>query len=160
LGTYDVAQICENGHVITTSLRSSPEFGRKFCEKCGAPTLDACRECSAPILGYYDVPGVISIGRHYDRPNFCRECGAPYPWMRSARDEWKSLAELVQGLTNHEREQLAAAVDDLVIDTPRTDGAVARVKLLAPKLGAEVWGAMKAILINVGTEAAKKGLGL
>ena len=158
MGTYDVAQICENGHVISHGLKKQPAASRKFCEECGAPTLSACPQCEAHIPGDYIAPNYYSTS--YPRPSFCGECGTPYPWTRKAVDEFKGLAALVEGLDAEEREQLAATVDDLVADSPRTEGAVVRLKLLVPKLGGEAWGAMKAILINVATEAAKKQMGL
>lgn len=156
LGKYNVAQICENGHVVIAWLDAAPESGRKFCETCGAQTIEACKNCDA------DIPGTLkdTVVLSYDRPSFCGECGASYPWMQSAIDELKSLTELAEGLKEEQRAQLRAAIDDLVVDTPRTKGAVAKVKLLAPKLGKEVWEAMRGILVDVATEAAKKEMGL
>jgi hypothetical protein len=39
---YDVAQICENGHVISSYHLSYPESSQKYCDKCGAPTIIGC----------------------------------------------------------------------------------------------------------------------
>jgi len=36
---YDVAQICENGHVISSYHLSYPESSQKYCDKRGAPTI-------------------------------------------------------------------------------------------------------------------------
>ena len=156
---YDVAQICENGHIITSTLSSYPRHGRKFCEKCGAPTIYACPKCNKPIPGYYRVAGVISSST-IELPGFCGECGAPFPWAETALSELHEIAKMVDGLSDEERDQLQAAIDELVKDTPRTERAALTMKTLAPKLGQEAWGAMRAILVSVATEAAKRGMGL
>jgi hypothetical protein len=156
MGSYNVAQICTNGHVVIAWVDEAPESGRKFCETCGAPTITACPTCNA------NIPGTLKevLLPDYDRPSFCGQCSAPYPWTQSAIDELKSLTELAEGLNENQRSQLSAAIDDLVVDTPRTQGAVAKLKLLTPKLGKEVWEAMRGILVDVASEAAKKGMGL
>lgn len=159
MGTYDVAQICENGHVITDQLRSYPEQGKSFCDRCGAPTLSQCRQCAAEIPGHYEREWAIAAA-WYVRPSFCRGCGRPYPWTQTAIEEAKKLTALAEKLSQRERDQLASDIDDLVCDTPRTQGAILRLKLLPPKLGTEVWGAMKVILVNVATDVVKKELGI
>jgi hypothetical protein len=159
MGQYDIAQICENGHIITSMFQSYPEFGRKFCQECGAPTIIACPKCSKPIRGYYRVEGFLGSSE-IDLPNFCGECGAPYPWTETALSELHEIARMVEGLRDEERDRLEAAIDDLVRDSPRTERAVLIVKTIAPKLGQEAWGAMKALLVSVATEAAKRGMGL
>ena len=160
MGHYDVAQVCENGHVITAYFSSSPEHGKKFCDKCGAATLSQCPQCSTPIQGEYHGEVIFIGGPAFKAPRFCRNCGAAYPWTQSAMESLNSLTELADKLSAKERDQLRLAIDDLVRDTPRTQGAIATVKILAPKIGQEVWTGMKSILIEIATESAKKGLGL
>ncbi len=67
---------------------------------------------------------------------------------------------MVDGLNDEERQRLEAAIDELVKDSPRTERAALTIKTLAPKIGQEAWGAMRAILVSVATEAAKRGMGL
>lgn len=50
---YDVAQICINGHVVTSALERNPELGKKFCQKCGEPTISKCPNCGQSIQGLY-----------------------------------------------------------------------------------------------------------
>jgi hypothetical protein len=33
------------------------------------------------IRGRYYVPGVIGVGHEYHPPDFCEDCGAPFPWL-------------------------------------------------------------------------------
>ena len=51
----DTAQICTNGHIINSVSISHPEYNRKFCDKCGAPTITNCQKCNSPIKGYCHV---------------------------------------------------------------------------------------------------------
>lgn len=48
---YDVAQICTNGHSITSALATVPGAAKKFCDECGAETIFACPNCEHPIRG-------------------------------------------------------------------------------------------------------------
>jgi len=156
---FDVAQVCENGHVITTIIRSSPQVGRQFCTACGAPTLQACRQCGEPIPGEYHTPGFL---RHvtYTPPKYCGACGKPFPWTETTLSELREFAKTVDGLSDEDRKSLEEAIDDLARDTPRTERAALTVRLLVPKLSQEAWSAMRAILVSVATEAAKRGMGL
>ena len=76
---HDVMQVCLNGHQITSSLRSNPEFGQKYCKHCGAETISTCKNCKTDIRGEYFTPGVISLQPTHI-PEFCLGCGEPYPW--------------------------------------------------------------------------------
>jgi hypothetical protein len=46
---YDVAQICPNGHVITSVAGSYPQHRQQFCEKRGEPTLMNCPKCDVSM---------------------------------------------------------------------------------------------------------------
>lgn len=85
---YDVQQICLNGHQVTDCLRSSPENSKKFCDQCGAKTIDKCQNCGEPIRGYKHVFGVVSLNRKKVAvPKMCHNCGAPFPWIESLPDD-------------------------------------------------------------------------
>lgn len=83
MGTYDVMQVCENGHKITHSYVNYPEHRQSACDQCGADTIHRCPECDEPIRGKYLVEGVASVGGP-DPPDNCHECGEPYPWNNEA----------------------------------------------------------------------------
>ena len=72
-------QVCLNGHQITSSLRSNPELGQKYCDRCGAETISRCKNCKTDIRGEYFVPSVISL-HPVPVPEFCLGCGESYPW--------------------------------------------------------------------------------
>jgi hypothetical protein len=79
MGYYTGAAVCTRGHAITKDVRRMEVAKR--CPDCGAAVLTACRECGARIRGDYHSPGVVAIGFPYDRPKFCDDCGAPFPWV-------------------------------------------------------------------------------
>ena len=76
---YDIMQVCVNGHQITSTLKSHPNDDKKHCPSCGAITISNCQKCDADIQGYYHTPGVAILAGT-PIPEFCHECGAPYPW--------------------------------------------------------------------------------
>lgn len=78
---YDVMLVCENGHKITSSLKSSPEYYVERCSKCGTKTLSKCPSCNEDIKGYHHIPGVLG-GGSIPIPDYCHKCGKPYPWQR------------------------------------------------------------------------------
>ena len=80
MGTYDVMQVCLQGHKITERYQSSPEHRQDYCEDCGSETITSCQECGAEIEGHYDVEGVVAPSDK-DVTSYCHDCGEPYPWM-------------------------------------------------------------------------------
>jgi len=154
---YDTAQICLNGHVITTMLDFSPQSAQKHCTICGSPTITACLECNAKIRGYYNVPGVIGFF-DYDEPSFCYNCGKPYPWTISGLKAASELADELDGLSQDEKKQLKDSFPDLVSNTPQTVVSETRFKKLMKKAGSEAYSSMKSILLDIVTEAVKKSI--
>jgi len=114
---YDTAQICTNGHVINSQSVYRPEHNKKFCDKCGAPTITNCQNCNSPIKGYYHVPPVGTT-KYTDLPlpSFCPVCGEPYPWTEAKLKAAKELTDLLEDLSPEEREILKKSFDDIVLD--------------------------------------------
>jgi hypothetical protein len=74
-----------------------------------------------------------------------------------------TAAEYADGLsqlTQAEKAELKGTLIDLTADTPRTPLAVSRFKKIMGKVGPVAFDAFSKILVNVLTEAAKKGAGL
>jgi len=168
---YDVAQVCLNGHLISDHAQSRPEFSKKFCPDCGAETVTQCPDCGQTIQGAVHSTYLTGGSRYLGRPPvqrtmttsgsvraFCHACGKPYPWTRAGIETAKALALEFEELNDAERIQLQASIDDLVTDTPKTNVAVVRFKKLMPKVGKHGADALKAILIDLIAEGAKKAL--
>lgn len=169
--TYDVAQVCLNGHMVTDRLQSRPEMARNFCSQCGAQTISACQGCKESIPGA--LISTTTVGSYYMRrpprvqqfavrdgavAGFCHGCGKPYPWTASAVTAAKTLADELEELTDAEKLLLRGSIDDLVSDNPQTSVAVLRFKRLMPKIGKHAAEGFKDILINVLSEAVRKQL--
>ena len=152
---YDVAQICQNGHVANSTTRNMPEFNQKFCEKCGSATITNCPECKSPIRGSYWGGGLT--GR-YMTPSFCINCGQPFPWTKSKLQAAHELAQELDNVTEEDRAILHQSIDDLVKDTPSTTVAATRFKKIMVKVGQGAASMFREILVDVLSEAAKKAL--
>ena len=150
---YDIAQICINGHVINSCSVSTPHINRKFCQRCGSPTITACQYCSAKIKGSY-LTNISTSG--FTRPSFCSDCGKPYPWTEAKIQAAHDLAKELENITKEEREILHRSIDDMVTDSPRTELAVTRfIKLLA-KVGEPAARALRELIIEIASSAAVK----
>lgn len=158
-GIFNTAQVCTNGHTITSAIQEAPERMSKFCSTCGAPTIMACQTCSTALRGYYDANGVLVLD-DYHPPRFCHECSRPFPWTEARVAALLQLTQEFEGLTDADREALRTGIDDLIRETPRTEVAAVRVKKILRKVGDGVLQAFKNLAVEVLTESAKKALGL
>ena|SRR5438093_3649815 len=156
LGGYDIAQVCLNGHVTNPSSQRFPERDRAYCTDCGQPTIQACQECGGAIRGRYSARGLITTGYH--RPAFCHSCGKPYPWTARSLEAARELAQEMEGLSSEEQATLAGTLDDLLTETPRTQVQATRFKRLLAKAGKGTAEALRKIMVDVMSEAAKKAI--
>lgn len=154
MNDYDIAQICINGHVITSALNKFPQFGKDFCDQCGVSTIKECQYCHSHIQGLYHGGG-LSLSPFLP-PSFCYNCGKPYPWIEAKLNAAKELSDEISGLSESEREILKKSLDDIVVDTPQTSVSALRFKKLAAKAGVEAANALRNILIDIASETAKK----
>jgi hypothetical protein len=154
---YDTAQICLNGHHITSTAHSSPEFCKQRCPKCGEKTITNCPACEEIIQGFCHIPGVIHTSSG-ETPSFCHACGKPYPWTLSRLQAAQSLADEMDSLTDAEKITLKSTLDDLIRDTPQSAVAVVRFKKLAAKGSSQVGQAFRDILVDIVSETVRKGL--
>lgn len=152
---HDVAQICLNGHVINSSAKASPEFSKKFCDRCGALTVTQCGHCNGDIRGTYHMPGVVA-SFHFHAPAFCAGCGAAYPWTETTLQAARDLTNELGGLNEAEKEALSKSLDDLVRDSPQTQVAATRLKRLLPKIGREGAATLRDLLVDIASETAKR----
>ncbi len=152
---YDVAQICPNGHVITSMAHDLPNHTQDHCDKCGAPTIVACPACSTAIRGYYHIPGVLG-GAEFSAPAYCYKCGEPFPWTQMALVAAQELADTLGQLSPEERSDLKESIGHLLRETPRTRVAETKFKRFMQKAGRETYDGMKSILTDVVSETVRK----
>lgn len=154
---YDLAQICENGHVANSMARDYPVSNRAHCDKCGSRTITTCPACETGIRGEYHVPGVVGFSR-YKAPAFCYKCGKPFPWTSAALCAAEELADEMDALSDDEKESLKKSLPDLVRETPRARLAETRFKRFMKKAGSEGIEGMRGILTDFVSETVRKTL--
>ena len=160
MGTYDVAQICLNGHTITSRAASKPELQCKACPDCGAKTITACPECKTRIRGEYDVEGIWIMGSTFTVPKYCHNCGSPFPWTKDQLEAIKLLLDEDEDLATETKSRALEVLPDLLADTPKTELAAARWKKLLGGTSKLIGDSIRGIFVEIGTEAALKLLGL
>ena len=153
----DTALICENGHVINSSMRTYPVNNTEYCKECGAKTISECKYCGTEIQGNEFIPGMMSIG--YEHPKFCHQCGKPYPWTELEIQSARELIELT-GLQAEEKEAFKDAIGNIITDTPKTKAATAKIKFYLGKVGDGLRNDIKDVIATIGTEVALEAMGL
>lgn len=150
--SYDIAQICLNGHVVNHSTQRRPEANRKHCSRCGAETITDCPRCNDSITG-------MSYGRgpaYYERPAYCSSCGGAYPWTEARLKALEEFAE--EQIAEEDRNRFADIIENLVSETPRTPLAVERMKKLLEKVGPAASEMVRKLTTDLLSEAMKKAI--
>ncbi|MDP4146091.1 MAG: DUF2321 domain-containing protein [Bacillota bacterium] len=154
---YHTAQICLNGHIITDSYDSSPALSQKFCDECGSETITQCPNCHSNIRGDYEVSGICYLGSTMQKaPSYCYNCGESYPWTREALSSIAELLLLESSLSDQELISLQSDLSSLLSDTPKTKLVATKLKLALTKTSSVVSSAIRDILVDIASEAAKK----
>ena len=155
MGQHDVAQVCPNGHVANDSSQRHPEFNKEYCDRCGEKTITTCPECNSPIQGDYHAEGVISIGGEFDPPAFCQHCGHAFPWTE--RKQQAAIELFIEDNQSEEdQQQFRESVDQITKDTPQAQVASKRIVRLLGTIGKQSASAIRDILVDIASEAAKK----
>ncbi len=93
MATQDVMQVCMKGHVITDALKASPSRAKSHCPECGQKTTSACPACGKDIPGTMHFEGAVT-GPLTTAPEYCDNCGEPFPWTAAQKPEVKEAAEV------------------------------------------------------------------
>lgn len=154
MDTYDVALVCQNGHVINEFAASMPQFSKKFCTECGGLGISKCPGCTTPIqgsCGSFEVPDDTP----FHAPNFCHECGKPYPWTVARIQAAQQLVDMAAASAS-DKESLKNGVPALLTNTPQTPVVAAKWKQFLLGAGKQVADAGRDILVDVVSESVKK----
>ena len=158
MGTYDIAQICLNGHVLTTTVNTSPERTAKHCKKCGEATITACPSCNAAIRGFYHIQNVVRMRASYSVPSFCHNCGKPYPWTERKLQAAEELINELEEISDVEKKKAIDSLPDLMTETPGTELAVSRFKRLYDKVPLSLKETFRKLVVDISAEAIKKSM--
>lgn len=139
--------ICENGHLETSILENEEPYYITYCRDCGKKFVDSCSKCNSKIIGGYvwskigyycmDDPVYEDVyEKNNYRPNYCHECGAPYPWVEKKLNDLKEILELQNEEINSELQtKIFTTVEALVGEkNPETSSGITKLKLLLEKL--------------------------
>ena len=155
---YQTAQICLNGHCITSAFETNPLDRQPFCDQCGAKTITECPSCRAKIRGEY-TPGNDSSffgGFGYTVPAFCSQCGAPFPWTQTAIEVATALISEEVELPSNDREALIEVLPAVIAETPKTNLAAVRFKKALSVAGKYTADGLRQFTIDFGCELFKK----
>ncbi|WP_186433609.1 DUF2321 domain-containing protein [Lactobacillus jensenii] len=122
--------VCLNGHKITDSATANESQIIKFCEKCGAKTIEECPNCHKYIEGnrkYDDI--VLGYTGPKEIPAYCKFCSNPFPWTQASMN---SMTELIQlsDLNSNSKEVLKNTIPDMMVETPRTQLSAVKWKTI------------------------------
>ena len=149
---------CTNGHKIS-DLLETPHYAYKCCEKCGKQIITTCPSCNEPIRGRVKSDFLL-VAPEATVPAYCRKCGAPYPWTESALEAMELVLKEDDRCTDVEKAGLIEVLPDLLDDTPKTKLAALRFQKFTGKCGTFVAESLRDLIVQVGSAAALKLLGL
>jgi hypothetical protein len=144
--TFDVMQVCENGHKITDCYKNNLEERSNFCCECGAATLTACPSCGKNIDGALqkiemrprsvsEARNSLSVGSQKmirsipaEVPKYCKYCGKPYPWTeKKIQNAIQFLMESGE-LNSQEKETIGQDVENITKEVPETKLSANKLK--------------------------------
>lgn len=157
VGSYDLMQVCMNGHQITGFARVSPQFRKQHCTECGAPTITSCPSCDAEMLGHFTIPGIYANAEK-PTPNNCHECGVAFPWRQQAIDA--AIEALQMGLDGQDAADAVDLLPLVISDGPRVELSSFKLSRLMGKMTKPFYDVSLKVVSDVLSETAKKALGL
>lgn len=150
----DVAQVCLNGHATNPSTQLHPEHNVAHCPDCGAATIMQCPACQTSIRGKIHEHLYIS----WTPPRHCHKCGAPYPWTAARIASLSDLIDMAD-LDDNNKNALKRDVPDLIVETPRTRVAAARMARFLRAAGTAYTRAIRGAFAEVACDVAKEAIG-
>jgi hypothetical protein len=162
MGDNGIAQICLNGHIITSKANDSV-IQQSFCSVCGQTVINKCHNCNTPIKGSYREVSVIDPPfwypkTIYGKPLYCYNCGLPFPWTERSKEAAFELIEIADTLNTTEKNDLKASINDLMVESPKTNISTIKFKTYFAKLGSELGKGLKEIIIDLLSETVKKSI--
>lgn len=156
MGHYAKGQVCLAGHEITGDISMGGAV--PFCAECGNKTITCCPSCKGSIRGYY--VGDFASSLIWEVPAHCIHCGTPFPWTAAKLNAVTELAEAIEELTNHERQQLAELMPHLITESARTQPAGFKVAAILTRLKGPARETFRSLLNDIAVDAGRAALGL
>ena len=150
------AKICIQGHVIDYGVEKiSP-----FCSICGSEVLSKCLSCGYHIRGSHKLFGFYAElqeaeEENMEYPNYCYNCGDPFPWTKSLLDNAVEILALDSQWDDNFMQIISSSIPDLLVSTPSSAIAVAKYNINIEKFTLPVRNAMYQLLFEVVSESVK-----
>jgi hypothetical protein len=155
--TWDTAEICLNGHVITSRYEDMPHYRSDHCQECGEVTIHACAVCSAPIRGH--LRGSFDVSASTPKL-FCHKCGKPFPWTERRLIAAKELASQSAALSDDELKTFGQSLEELTKQTPLIAVAARKLRPLVSKMEPTLAAAIREVVVSLLSGEAKRIAGL
>jgi hypothetical protein len=139
-----------NAQLLDVDADGNPIPLPKFCADCGSKTMSKCHGCGAYIQH--------KNSRVHYVPNYCTECGEPFPWVSNALQELGRVTDEAKELTEEEKDALKRAYPELTKNTSKTRGAIETMKVYCTKFSPSAMAIVRTVLVNVMTDEGKQGL--
>ena len=122
---FQNACICKAGHICNDCTQLMPELNYKFCNICGEETVTHCSACNTAIQGalvrYDELFQQWSVERNLNfEPAYCPECGTPFPWTQERLHAAQGIIDMLDELSDEQKEELKKIIPDLTVERPRT----------------------------------------
>lgn len=156
-GKYSTAQVCMNGHMITSSIDKNPQLMEKYCSACGEITITTCPKCNSNIKGRYDIEGFASFSGGYEGAKaYCHNCGHPFPWTeRRMNAAIESLRE-DGNFSDDDLKNVELDLIEMTKDSPASKPAALRLKKTLLKVSSSVGEVFRGLIVSIASETASK----
>ena len=136
-----------------------PESKKPYCSVCGEKTITQCPNpnCNQPIKGKLQIEGIVDFSS-YHKSAYCDNCGEPYPWTQRSQLAAAELIEFSDSLNEKEKEDFKESIKDLMVQTPKSNLAVAKYKTYIKKAGLEIANGLRDVLTDIVSETIKKSI--
>lgn len=151
---YTNAQVCLNGHAITSDV-SNADFMEKFCSQCGEPTITNCPGCNTPIRGIYEMENVLDFSE-YTPPAYCYNCGNPFPWTKRALAAACELIDGMEELEPNEREKFKNSLTEVSQNTPKATVSANHIAKYIKRTAPTMQEAFKSVMYDITAKVAKR----
>ncbi len=153
--SYDIAQICLNGHVINSNFQRAPHLNTNFCEKCGEQTITTCSKCDRPIKGEI-IEDELPNFEEYIKPLYCQYCGSAFPWTETSIQAALTISMEEGKLDATDKAVLEESFRNVVKNGPQAQVAANKIKKIMTKAGKTTAGAVRDILVDIISETTKR----
>ena len=107
------------------------------------------------IYSGFFFSGFVDLAE-FRAPEFCHECGAPYPWTKAKIEAANEFVDDLDELDENEKSNFKKSIDEIVKNSPKSEMAVHKIGKLMKKLGQGAYIGARKLLVDISSETLKK----